>query len=50
MKNKIAALQLATRTRKNVFITMITTYGLYENKYSRELIQNSITLDDLFKG
>lgn len=48
LKNKIAALQLATRTRKNIFITMITTYGLYENKYSRELVQNNISLEKLF--
>jgi AAA+ ATPase superfamily predicted ATPase len=37
-----------TGTRKNVFLTMITTFGLNENEYSRELIQSSLTIDDLF--
>lgn len=49
LKNKTAALQHATQTRKNIFITMITTFGLNENKYSHELVQNSIRLEDLFK-
>lgn len=48
LKNKTEALQLAIQTRKNIFITMITTFGLNENKYSRELVQNSIRLEDLF--
>jgi AAA+ ATPase superfamily predicted ATPase len=48
LKNKTAALQQATQTRKNIFITMITTFGLNENKYSHELVQNSISLEDLF--
>lgn len=48
LKNKTAALQQATQTRKNIFITMITTFGLNENKYSHELVQNSIRLEDLF--
>ncbi len=48
LKNKTAALQQATQTRKNIFITMITTFGLNENKYSRELVQNSIILESLF--
>ncbi len=48
LKHKTTALQQATETRKNIFITMITTFGLNENKYSRELVQNSIKLEDLF--
>ncbi|MGN7784971.1 AAA family ATPase [Niabella sp. 22666] len=48
LKNKTAALQQATQTRKNILITMITTFGLNENKYSHELVQNSISLEDLF--
>ncbi|WP_114792030.1 ATP-binding protein [Niabella yanshanensis] len=48
LKHKTAALQQATQTRKNIFITMITTFGLNTNKYSNELVQNNIKLEDLF--
>jgi AAA+ ATPase superfamily predicted ATPase len=36
------------KTRKNVFITLITSFGLVQNAYSRELVASSLTLDDLF--
>jgi len=36
-------------TRKSTFITMITTFGLTPNAYSAELVQNQVTLDDLFR-
>lgn len=48
LKNKIAELQQETNTRKNIFLTMITTFGLNENKYSHELVQNTVRLKDLF--
>lgn len=48
LKNKMAALQQETKTRKNIFLTMVTSFGLTENKYSRELVQNTIELNDLF--
>jgi len=50
LKNKIAALRGHTQTRKNIFLTMITTFGLKENSYSLELVQNNIQLSDLFSG
>jgi hypothetical protein len=48
LKNKVAALKQGTNTRKNVFITIISTYGIHENEYSKELVQNSLDLDALF--
>ncbi len=48
LKNKMDALQQETKTRKNIFLTMVTTFGLNENKYSRELVQNTVELNDLF--
>jgi uncharacterized protein len=48
LKNKIAELQRETGTRKNVFLTMVTTFGLRENQYSRELVQNQVELEGLF--
>ncbi len=49
LKNKIAQLQQATQTRKNIFLTMVTTFGITNNAYSNELVQNTITLENLFE-
>jgi len=37
-----------TKTKKNVFVTFITTYGLSKNIYSKQSVQNEITIDSLF--
>ena len=37
-----------TRTRKSVFLTLITTHGLRNNQYARELVDKSLTMDALF--
>ena len=37
-----------TKTRKSVQLIFITTYGLVNNKYCMQLVQNNLTLDDLF--
>jgi AAA+ ATPase superfamily predicted ATPase len=49
LRNKIDVFRSATGTRKNLFLTMITTYGLNENNYSRDLVTRSLTIDDLFQ-
>lgn len=48
LKTKIQELRNNTNSKKNIFLTMITTYGIKENSYSRELVQNSIELSSLF--
>jgi AAA+ ATPase superfamily predicted ATPase len=48
LKNKIAELQLGIQSRKNIYLTMITTFGVKENEYSRELVQNHVLMDSLF--
>jgi AAA+ ATPase superfamily predicted ATPase len=48
LKNKISELKRETKTRKNVFLTMITTFGTIENLYKTELVENEITANDLF--
>jgi len=48
LKNKVSELKKDTNTRKNIFITMVTTYGVNENKYSKELVQNNLNMDTLF--
>jgi len=38
-----------TKTNKQLFLTLITTHGLIQNDYAKELVNNNITLQDLFK-
>jgi hypothetical protein len=38
----------STDTKKSIFNTFITTYGLIENPYSRQYIQNELIADNLF--
>lgn len=35
--------------RKNVYITMISTFGIKENTNNREVIDNQVTMDHLFE-
>ncbi len=49
IKNKVVQLDEHLNTRKNIFVTMVTTYGVNENKYSQELVQNTVTMDSLFE-
>jgi uncharacterized protein len=38
----------STKTKKNVFTTLVTTYGLVENTYSNSIITNQILVEELF--
>ncbi len=49
LRNKIGVFRTETKTRKAVFLTFITTYGLMKNKHSVGLVQNEITMDSLFE-
>ena len=46
--NKVNEFTATTNTRKSIFVTFITTFGLKENKYSQQIVQNKLTIDDLF--
>ncbi len=48
LKHKMFSFQQATKTRKNIFLIMVTSFGVIQNRYSRELLQNEIVLEDLF--
>lgn len=48
LRAKISTFKETTKTRKAVFLTMITTYGVEKNKYANLLVQNEVTMDDLF--
>jgi uncharacterized protein len=49
IRNKINAFQASTRTSKNLFFLMLTTYGATQNAYSLELIHNQLTINCMFK-
>ncbi len=48
LRQKQEVFKTVTKTRKNIFITMISTYGLINNPNSNGLIANSLTIDCLF--
>ena len=47
LDNKIKVFEKKTATKKQIFLTMITTLGLKRNFYSEELISSEIELKDL---
>jgi hypothetical protein len=49
LRNKIEQLSRhASAKNKAIFPTFITTFGLKRNEYTQELVQNELTMDDLF--
>jgi uncharacterized protein len=49
LREKISVFKEVTKTKKAVFLTMVTTYGTEKNKYATSLVQNEITMDNLFE-
>jgi uncharacterized protein len=49
LRHKIQSFKEATATKKSVFLTLLTTHGLKENEYARSVIQNELTMNDLFE-
>lgn len=47
---KIEVFRQQTKTKKQLFFSMITTMGLKPTMYSEELISSEVVLDDLFKN
>lgn len=48
LKNKISVFQQVTRTKKQIFLTMISVSGIKRNKYTNEMLSGVVTLCDLF--
>jgi len=48
LRDRLWAFQRRSKTRYHVWMTMITTFGIKHNKNSLGLIENELTLDDLF--
>ena len=45
--SKVEVFRAATGTKKSIFMTFITTFGLNKGPYNY-LVQNCLTVDDLF--
>jgi hypothetical protein len=48
LRQKIDVFRSVTGSRKNIFLTMVTTFGVTNNSYAKELMANSLTMDALF--
>jgi len=49
LQNKLLVFRQQTDTRKTLLLTLITTYGLADNKYSQQLAPTEITMESLFE-
>jgi hypothetical protein len=45
--NMVAALRQAFGSRRTVQVVFVTTYGVKDNAYSRELVDRVVLMDDL---
>lgn len=45
---KTNAFTLSTKTKKSIFVTFITSYGLIVNNHSKQYVQNELTMEHLF--
>ncbi len=50
LRKKVSIFSEVTKTKKQIFLTMITTFGLLENKHSQGLVDNQLIMDILFEG
>jgi hypothetical protein len=49
LRERIALFKSQTKTKKQVFVTMISTFGLQKNKYSLDIIDQDFNIDMLFE-
>lgn len=49
LREKIGLFQAATQTSKQIFLNMITTFGVLPNEHSLGLVTQALDLDDLFR-
>ncbi len=48
LRNKIAVFREETKTKKTLFLTMVTTFGLKQNEYAMQLVNESLDISALF--
>ena len=50
LRKKIALFKNFSKTKKQVFLTFISTYGVLPNEHSQGMVDKEIQLDDIFGG
>jgi hypothetical protein len=48
LKKKMRVFKSESKTRKSLYLTLITTHGAEKNSHYLGLVQNELTLEDLF--
>ncbi|MCW3074569.1 MAG: ATP-binding protein [Flaviaesturariibacter sp.] len=48
LERKLQVFQEQTKTKKSLFLTFLTTYGVKKNEYAARLIHNELTMDIFF--
>lgn len=48
LRQKVTTFKQQTRTRKNVFLTLLTVYGVVTNAHYLSVVTNQLVLNDLF--
>ena len=48
LRNKVATFTNQTRTKKSVFLTMISVFGVKKNEHYLSVVTNQLTIEDLF--
>jgi hypothetical protein len=48
LQRRLDVFRRVTQTRKSLFLTLVTTFGVRKNSYATELVACEITMDDLF--
>jgi hypothetical protein len=49
LKRKLRVFKTESKTKKSLFLTLISTYGVQKNAHFLGLVQNSLSLEDLFE-
>lgn len=49
LRQKRSIFKAVSKTKKQIFITLISTFGLIENKHSTSLVDNTLDMDALFR-
>jgi hypothetical protein len=49
LKRKRDVFKTVTKTKKTIFITLITTFGVLQNAHATGNVQNQLTMDALFE-
>lgn len=48
LRQKLTGFKETTKTKKQLFLVMVSTYGITDNMHKIDLVSNDITLNDLF--